>query len=75
MATELDADAIADNALAPASANVGGRSAAQVAISDQILADQYQAATAAVAAPNPSGGKKSGWRTLRAAKATPPGAV
>ncbi|MGL5097501.1 MAG: hypothetical protein ACRDD1_18080 [Planctomycetia bacterium] len=75
MAEELDADAIASNALSPASANVGGRSAAQVGIADQILADQYKRANDAVALSNPAGGPRSGWRTLRAAKNIPPGAV
>lgn len=72
---ELTPEQIATNATRPQTANVGGRSAAQVPIADQIAADQYAKASAAASGSNANGGPKSGWGMLRTAKVIPPGAV
>lgn len=72
---DLTPEQIAENATKPQTANVGGRSAAQVPIQDQIAADKYAKANQAVSGTNANGGPVSGWGGLRIAKANPPGAV
>lgn len=75
MANELTPDVIANSATAPQSATVDGTTVAAHSIPDQIVADQYAKATAAVSGTNDGGGSKSGWRATRPGKVVPPGAV
>jgi hypothetical protein len=69
MPDPVDADSIAESAAAPASASVNGESASAHSISEQIKAAEYKAQQDALdSGTNEQGGKKSGWRGLRAAR-------
>lgn len=72
---DLDADAIAANALQPQSAAADGTQAAQVPIPDQIAADKYRRAAGALAGENLNGGPVSAWGRTRVARAIPEGPV
>lgn len=50
-------------------------SSTQQPLPDLIAADRYLAGKDALEGTNSNGGKKSGWRCLRAARAKPPGSV
>lgn len=76
MADPLITDAaLAAAATSPAAASSDGASATARSIDDLIKADQYAAGRAALAASNDNGGPRSGWGSVRMARAQPPGAV
>jgi methylmalonyl-CoA mutase cobalamin-binding subunit len=69
-------DAAAQNAAdGVASGQVDGRQVTAIDPLKQLDVADKVATKAAVAGTNPQGGSKSGWRTLRAARAIPPGAT
>jgi hypothetical protein len=69
MPDPVDADSIAEAAASPASASVDGQSASAHSIEDQIKAAEYLKQQEAIdSGANEQGGKKSGWRGVRAAR-------
>lgn len=60
-------------AATPASAQAGGQSATARPIEELIEADRYLASKEVAAGTNGRGGKRSGWNSLRTARAIPPG--
>jgi len=73
-ASDLSIESIAIAATEPSSASVDGQSASAVSIADQLAALNAKKAAAAIAGANSNGGRKTGWRGLRIAKAVPPSA-
>lgn len=57
------------------SATADGQTVVAVPLPDQIAADKYLAAKAALAGANPRGGPKSAWNATRVAVFVPPGAA
>lgn len=80
MATTPTPDEIRDAAAQSAAEGVASAQGDQGSVTamdplKQLEVADRVATKAAVAGTNPQGGNKSGWRTLRAAKAIPPGAT
>ncbi len=72
----MDADnttAVENNITAPGSATVDGQSATVQSAQDQLDRIAFAEGRTALGSTAASGGKRSGWGTLRAAKWVPPG--